>query len=91
MPARHRFPSGSIVATPAALAVTSSQQLLEALEHHLTGDWGNVSAEDAQANEDAVTHGYRVFSVYQMADDSRFWIITEADRSSTCVLLPSDY
>ncbi len=91
MPASHRFPSGSIVATPGVLAVTSSQQLLEALERHLTGDWGDVSAEDAQANEDAVMQGYRVFSVYQMDDDNRFWIITEADRSSTCVLLPSDY
>lgn len=91
MPARHRFAPGSIVATPAALAIITPQQLLEALERHLTGDWGDVTAEDAQANEDAVAHGYRVFSVYQLADDNRLWIITEADRSSTSALLPSDY
>ena len=91
MPARHRFAPGSIVATPAALATTTPQQLLAALERHLTGDWGDVTAEDAQANEDAVTHGYRIFSVYQLADDNRLWVITEADRSSTCFLRPEDY
>ena len=91
MPAPHRFPPGSIVATPAALAVTTSAQLQEVLERHLTGDWGDVSTEDAQANEDAVTRGYRVFSVYQLGDDVRLWVITEADRASTCFLLPSDY
>ena len=91
MPARHRFAPGSIVATPAALAITTPQQLLDALERHLTGDWGDVSAVDAQANEDAVTHGYRVFSVYQINDINRMWIIAESGRASTCALLPSDY
>jgi len=91
MPARHRFAPGSIVATPTALAVTTPQQILESIERHLTGDWGDVTPEDAQANEDAVTNDHRVFSVYQMSDGNRLWIITEANRVSTCILLPSDY
>ena len=91
MTKRYRFAPGSIVATPAALAVTTSTQLREVLERHLTGDWGCVSTEDAQANEDAVTHGCRVFSVYQLTDSTKVWLITEADRASTCFLLPADY
>jgi hypothetical protein len=91
MPAPHRFTPGSIVATPAVLATATNQVLLDSLNRHLTGDWGEVSAEDAKANEDALAHDARLLSVYTMTSGGQFWIITEADRSATTFLLPSDY
>ena len=65
--------------------------VLRVVARHVTGDWGDVCAEDAQSNVAALDTGARVFSSYQVAPDLTLWVITEADRSSTCVLLPSDY
>jgi hypothetical protein len=63
------------------------------LTRHARGDWGDIDPEDRGVNEAALAQGARIMSVYKLADDSdeRIWIITEADRSSTTVLLPSDY
>ncbi len=86
-----RVPLGQTVATPAALSVLSQSDLVAALRRHAAGDWGEVDAHDRAANDDAVTSGERILSVYRSATGTTFWVITEADRSATTVLLPDDY
>ena len=91
---RQRFPLGQIVSTPAALdALTKSGDSAHGLlMRHVTGDFGTVCKADWQANEDAIANGERVFSAYMLKDgETKVWVITEADRSSTCVLMPEDY
>lgn len=65
--------------------------ILGCLGRHHCADWGDVCQEDAEANESALVHGERLLSVYNMPDGGKIWIITEADRSATTVLLPSEY
>jgi len=87
------FPLGRLVATPGALALIrgAGEDLLPALlDRHRSGDWGNVPEEDARENEFSVRYGFRVLSSYRVAGE-RLWIITEADRSATTLLLPSEY
>lgn len=86
------FPLGQVVATTAALEVLESSGIPSAqlLARHQSGDWGEVPHEDARENERSVKQGFRIISSY-VAGDERIWIITEADRSSTCLLLPSEY
>ncbi len=60
------------------------------LERHQSGDWGEAPAEDARENEFSVKHGFRVLSSYRVAGE-RLWVITEADRSATTLLLPDEY
>lgn len=89
------FSPGRIVVTPGCLKVleTSGVSALTLLLRHASGDWGDCDDEDRQANDSALKNGDRIFSVYNLSesDDTRIWIITEADRSSTCLLLPSEY
>jgi hypothetical protein len=61
------------------------------IRRHVRGDWGNVCEDDAKENDFSVKNGFRIFSVYRLSDDTKIWIITEADRSATTVLLPSEY
>ena len=68
----------------------STEEVLTALRRHASGDWGDLCPEDTLANDAALHHGGRLFSAYGQGAD-RFWIITEADRSVTTVLLPEDY
>jgi hypothetical protein len=82
---------GQTVATPAALGVLSQAEMVAALQRHASGDWGDVDAHDRAVNDDAVVHGERLVSAYQSARGISFWVITEADRSVTTVLLPDDY
>jgi hypothetical protein len=84
------FPLGEMLATAGALQEVQPAEMLEALKRHVRGDWGNVAAEDAQANQKAIQCGARLLSSYKTAGGVKFWIITEADRSSTCVLLPEE-
>ncbi len=87
------FPLGRVVATPGALnlLVVARQDPGKLLERHQSGDWGDVPPEDARENRRSVRHGRRILSSYQVGSSaSRIWIITEADRSSTCLLLPND-
>ncbi len=86
------FPLGRVVATPAALnvLVMVGQDPGELLERHQSGDWGNVSSDDATENQRSVQHCWRILSAYQVGSQG-IWIITEADRSSTCLLLPEEY
>lgn len=86
-----RFPLGRLLATPGALARVPQHDIAIALSRHHSGDWGDVDPEDRQANEDSLTQGLRLLSVYHTADRTKFWIITEADRSVTTILLPEDY
>lgn len=88
-----KFPHGQIVITPAALAALSKAGTtpLSLLLRHLEGDWGDLCAEDKRANEAALKSQMRIFSSYQINDSLKVWVITEADRSSTCILLPADY
>lgn len=87
------FPLGQLVATPGALdALAPHPGLLHRLlARHSHGDWGDLDAEDRRANDEAVKHGSRIFSAYTTANGVKLWIITEADRASTCVLLPDEY
>lgn len=88
-----RFILGHVVATPGALETLQKVGLspLALLSRHSRGDWGNMSKEDLQANEEAVVEGSRIFSAYQLPGGEKVWIITEGDRSSTCLLLPEEY
>jgi len=88
-----RFSLGTIVETPGALAVLNEagQTQSEFLFRHVIGDWGEVDAEDQQANEDALLNGERILSAYRTNRGVKLWIITEADRSVTTLLLPEEY
>ena len=77
--------------TRTALTALSSIDIAGALFRHQHGAWGNVGREDWQANERALRQGERLLSVYKTADGTKFWIITEWDRSLTTILLPEDY
>lgn len=85
-----KFPLGQAVITATAAGILDSVAVTEGLRRHAKGDWGDICPEDAALNELALKDGSRLMSVYGNGD-RRFWIITEADRSSTTVLLPGDY
>ena len=98
-----RFSLGQVVATPAALDLLSQchQTAIPYLRRHSRGDWGTLDMADKRMNDQAVAHEEtadtendlrgRVLSAYTLPNGEKLWIISEADRSSTCVLLPSDY
>lgn len=88
-----RFEPGVVVATPGAIEVMVERpaEVAIVLKRHLAGDWGAVDSHDRCANDAALKHGTRLFSAYTLPGGCRVWIITEADRSSTCILLPEDY
>ncbi len=85
------FRLGRLVATPNALQHLTTQDITQALQRHLTADWGEMDAEDCQANDRALAEGGRLFSAYHSATGVKFWIITEAGRHCTTILLPEDY
>ncbi len=89
---RALFFLGRIVATPGALRLLeeAGADVMALLGRHVSGDWGDVPHEDAAENRRSVRHGWRILSSYPVGA-GRIWIITEADRSSTCILLPEDY
>ena len=86
-----KFRLGHIVATPNALTRLAQDDILAAIQRHQTGDWGDVPEDDRQENELSLQQGFRLLSAYCSAQGVKFWIITEADRSSKTVLLPEDY
>jgi hypothetical protein len=87
------FPLGDLVATPGALKALEKNGVIpmRLISRHLRGDWGSVSPDDAKANTDALHIGARLLSSYPLPDGARIWIITEADRSATTLLLPEEY
>lgn len=89
-----RFPIGRPVITPAAQAALDAAGIegVLLLARHIHGDWGDLSAEDLAANELALLTGKRLLSSYNLPDGKeKVWIITEADRSATTILLPEEY
>jgi len=93
-----KFSLGQVVGTPAALEALekSGQTAAEFLNRHVSGDWGEVDAEDQQANEQALIDGTRLLSAYRTSLGERLWVITEAAdecgrRAATTILLPSEY
>jgi len=86
-----KFELGSTYITANARNVLNPTDVMIALQRHVRGDWGDVSREDAAENELSLTAGFRILSVYHDSNQVKFWIITEADRSVTTVLLPDDY
>ena len=87
------FPAGQIVATPGALALLeqANRSPLEFLSRHLRGDWGDLCQDDKTENELSLKQGFRLLSSYRVSEARTIWIITEADRSVTTLLLPDEY
>lgn len=90
---RMLFDLGRVVATPGAVtALTESgEDPYRYLGRHVTGDWGELPQGDKKANTLALVTGERIVSSYRTKHGTKLWIITEADRSSTCILLPEEY
>ena len=87
------FDTGYIMRTPGALLALIGAQVSETslIDRHMCGDFGELCAEDAAQNRRAIESGGRVFSNYAVTPSVKVWVITEADRSVTTVLLPSEY
>ena len=88
-----KFSPGSVVATPGVLEAfrASGDDPLAYIIRHLAGDWGDVDEQDSRENELSLIHGFRLLSAYTLNGGTIIWIITEADRSVTTVLLPEEY
>lgn len=88
-----KFSLGQLVATPGALEALKDADVgfWPYIRRHLEGDWGDVSPEDADENELSLEQGFRLLSAYNLPGGCKIWIITEADRSATTILLPEEY
>lgn len=89
-PARPKFGLGVVAATSGVLALVGRPGVLDLVARHASGDWGDLAAFDRRENERALKNGTRLFSSYE-TPEGKVWVITEADRSSTTALLPSEY
>ncbi|PHS08633.1 MAG: hypothetical protein COA78_12655 [Blastopirellula sp.] len=87
----NKFSPGTIVGTANAVRTVPPEEIQKAISRHLSSDWGDCCSEDQRENDEALVRGDRIFSVYNTAEGITFWIITEADRSATTVMLPEDY
>ena len=87
------FSLGQCVITPDAEALLASINInpFELLRRHQTGDWLEMAKQDQAENHAAIKNGFRVFSVYTLTNTICVWVITEADRSVSTILLPSEY
>ena len=87
------LPLGQVVATPGALAALEEavESVMGYLARHASRDWGEVPPEDWEENEFSIERELRVLSAYTLRNGTKIWIITEADRSVTTILLPSEY
>src|ERR1700730_14278680 len=87
------FDLGQLVATPGALAALekTGQSPMEFLSRHVTGDWGDIPEEDCKENQYSLEHGFLLLSRYRTTADQGIWVITEANRSHTTLLLPDEY
>lgn len=88
-----KFNLGQLLSTPGAIAAAEAagDNLLRYVARHTNGDWGTVNADDKRANDRALVEGARLLSAYLLTDGTKIWIITEADRAATTVLLPDEY
>lgn len=89
----NRFPLGQVVATPGAIRAMQEAQQNAAvfLARHAACDWGDICPEDKYLNDEAVNDEGRLLSAYSTSKGAKLWIITEADRSATTILLPDEY
>jgi hypothetical protein len=88
------FKLGNIVATPAAIEAMqiNNVDIASLVFKHVGGDWGDICSEDRLENELSIKNGWRILSSYRLnSAGDKVWVITEADRSSTCLLLPDEY
>jgi hypothetical protein len=85
------FPLGQICATAGAIEEISFVEVMSALQRHAKGDWGDLDPEDWAENELSLKEGFRLLSAYRSSQGVKFWIITEADRTATTILLPNEY
>jgi hypothetical protein len=87
------LPLGQVVATPGALRALeeAGETPASLLIRHADGDWGELSEHDRKENEFSLGNGLRILSSYTLSNGEKIWVITESDRSSTCILLPSEY
>lgn len=87
------FPLGRKLATPAALRAFARNAITPAfvLAQHERGKWGDLSPDDKHANDVALADGSRILSAYELPDNTKVWVITEASRKSTTILLPEEY
>jgi hypothetical protein len=90
-PLSTKFPLGQTVITPNARDHLHPEDTLAALTRHASGDWGEICETDREENELSLVQGFRLLSAYRDRTGRKFWIITEADRSATTILLPEDY
>ncbi len=96
---KRKFPVGQVLATPGAIQACGQELLAKCFGRHVQADWGIVCQEDAMTNDDALKHGNRILSAYAIDEEkpskgwgeNTVWIITEADRSATTILLPREY
>ena len=88
---RASFGLGQTLMTPGARDTLDPEDMINALRRHARGDWGDCCKDDFEANNLALVEGSRLFSVYHDRFCTKFWIITEADRSATTIILPSEY
>ena len=88
---RPSFELGRMVITQNAMSQLDDDALIEGLRRHAVGDWGDLCEEDREANNRALYEGTRLLSAYKSKAGLKYWIITEADRSATTILLPEDY
>ena len=86
-----KFSCGEVIATRSVTEAVPPLVRIAALVRHLNGDWGDLSEADKAANNEALQNGGRLISAYHAPDGTKFWIITEADRSFTTYLLPDEY
>lgn len=86
-----KFPLGRTLITPGAQETLHPEDVLSAMRRHASGDWGECGPEDWFENDLALAQDLRLFSIYRDRNGFRFWVITDADRSATTVLLPSEY
>jgi len=88
-----RFSLGETYITPGAQEALdiAGETAIQYLRRHISGDWGELSEDDVKENEMSVQEGFRLLSSYRTVKGQKIWIITEADRSSTTILLPSEY
>src|SRR5258708_40346455 len=92
-PSITRFALGQTYVTPGAeeALMIAGQTGIEFLRRHMSQDWGDISDEDVRENELSLKGGFRLLSAYRTTKGQKLWIITEADRSSTTIVLPAEY
>jgi len=93
LPATPLFKLGQLLVTPGAMTAlqVSGESPWSFVARHLAGEWGDLGSEDKSLNDEAVRSGERVLSAYTASCGKRLWVITEADRSATTILLPEEY